>query len=423
MSWSYRIVLSTALGVLCALALKITQLSMEYADCLQVYQLHKGPEANVNTQLGYLIEGISLGSLSTGSQMDSMTLALLDGVITLRTATESYSWLFLWASIGFLALGLCCSLWPADSRRFARCVVLVATICLVVGQMAPIMSMTVTSDVPLAGTSVMKHECKSILTVVAALQNSGKTTVATLIVLFSLVTPTLKLLLAMVAARALSGPVRDGAVRVASAIGKWSMADVFVVAILLAIFSLRDQDDIGTSSEAEVGLWFFAAHCILSLVGLLLIARKGDPKVLPEERLSSFVALVAQLGICAASFTLALLFLKPGTYVSEDMVLQPGYRWSETVLVQSDSGLLKGIWRSSGQAHGGADDTMVCVRVVGPDGGILKEFDHNSEGAFELPVHERGPYAIVFDNVGIVRSTARSVMLRMEFRPASFWTW
>lgn len=423
MFWSYRILLSVALGVLLALGLKITQLALAYADCLQVYQLHKGPEANVGTQIGYLIEGLSFGILPTGSQMESTTLALLDGVITLRQAIENYSWSFLWVAVGFLSMGFCGSLWPADSRRFARCIILLAAVCMGVGQVAPIMSMTATSDVPVAGTSVMKHECKSILTAIAALQNSGKTAVAALIVLFSLVTPTLKLLLAMVAARTSSGRLRDGAVRVVNAIGKWSMADVFVVAILLAIFSLRDPGGTGTTSEIEVGLWFFAAHCVLSLVGSLLIARKRDPNMLPEGTPSSFVALTAQLGFCASSFAVALLFLKPCTYVSEELVLQPGYRWSRTVVAQSGSGLLNGIWRSSGQAHGGADDTIVCVRVVGPDGGILKEFDHDFEGAFELPVQVPGPYAIVFDNVGIIRSTARSVMLRMQFRPVSFWIW
>lgn len=53
MSWSYRLLLSGAFGFLLALALKITQLALAYADCLQVYQLHKGPEANVGTQIGH----------------------------------------------------------------------------------------------------------------------------------------------------------------------------------------------------------------------------------------------------------------------------------------------------------------------------------------------------------------------------------
>ena len=51
--------------------------------------------------------------------------------------------------------------------------------------------------------------------------------------------------------------------RLVHAIGKWSMADVFVVAVLLAMLALgRDP---ATRAATGPGLYFFAGYCLLAL--------------------------------------------------------------------------------------------------------------------------------------------------------------
>jgi uncharacterized paraquat-inducible protein A len=55
-------------------------------------------------------------------------------------------------------------------------------------------------------------------------------------------------------------------------IGKWSMADVFVVAILVAYFANSGEDL--TDAEVQVGLLFFVAYVLLSLLGAQLITRR-----------------------------------------------------------------------------------------------------------------------------------------------------
>ena len=60
------------------------------------------------------------------------------------------------------------------------------------------------------------------------------------------------------------------------AIGKWSMADVFVVGIFIAFLSTRSN----TAIDALLlpGFNYFVAYCIISLIGIQLV--KIDRKVL-----------------------------------------------------------------------------------------------------------------------------------------------
>ena len=83
-------------------------------------------------------------------------------------------------------------------------------------------------------------------------------------------------------------PPSPGQVRLLELLGKWSMADVFVVAVFLAILSTNHASteskqqltifafklDLLVSSEtlsnAGVGFYYFTAYCLLSLLGTQL---------------------------------------------------------------------------------------------------------------------------------------------------------
>jgi len=63
-------------------------------------------------------------------------------------------------------------------------------------------------------------------------------------------------------------------------IGKWSMTDVFVVAVLLAFLATSGNGL--TDARLGPGLYFFAAYGLLTLAGSLLLARAaGDPEPSP----------------------------------------------------------------------------------------------------------------------------------------------
>jgi len=55
-------------------------------------------------------------------------------------------------------------------------------------------------------------------------------------------------------------------------IGKWSMADVFVVATFLSYLSFSNMNTgIDTEANTLVGLYFFLAYCILSITSSHII--------------------------------------------------------------------------------------------------------------------------------------------------------
>lgn len=152
----------------------------------------------------------------------------------------------------------------------------------------PIFSLDMTMMANL-GTSVLTAPLVakeiSILGTVDELWQDKRLLVATLIFLFSVMIPMIKTLLVNLAYFSKNQLKQQRLLTFVSNIGKWSMADVFVVAIFLTILS---TDNANTSSTQEVnlglfkmsfelssqtlsnagpGFWFFTAYCLLSMSG------------------------------------------------------------------------------------------------------------------------------------------------------------
>ena len=121
---------------------------------------------------------------------------------------------------------------------------------------------------------------RSILGTVDQLASTGNLLVAFLIVFFSLVIPVFKLLLLLVTL-AVSGTVAQGfLLKTNSMLSKWSMADVFVMALLVAFMagsaSGQSGEMLAMEAKLEVGFYYFLAYCLLSIAaGSLLLGPQG----------------------------------------------------------------------------------------------------------------------------------------------------
>ena len=75
-------------------------------------------------------------------------------------------------------------------------------------------------------------------------------------------TPLIKIVIAIAVVQRRWPSWHNHGLEFTKAIGKWSMADVFVVAVLVAYFSASGDE----FSEAKIGLglYYFAAYCLLS---------------------------------------------------------------------------------------------------------------------------------------------------------------
>jgi paraquat-inducible protein A len=149
-----------------------------------------------------------------------------------------------------------------SSQRAPRYLCLAGVVLFVIGVAATSLSLLTSKDVPGIGTVVFRYEAKSILSTVRDLLESHDVVLGGLVLVFSIVVPLLKAALVLFATTA-HGAARDRAVAIVHAVGRWSMADVFAVAVLLAMLALgRDPAVRATTGP---GLYAFAGSCLLSL--------------------------------------------------------------------------------------------------------------------------------------------------------------
>ncbi|MGB8853218.1 MAG: paraquat-inducible protein A [Pirellulales bacterium] len=131
-----------------------------------------------------------------------------------------------------------------------------------VGVAATALSLIAFKDMPVIGQVVFKFESKGIAQTIHKLFTSGNAVLGGLIFLFSIAVPLAKVGLTLFATYT-HGPQHDKAMKIIKAVGKWSMADVFVIAVLLAFFAIGGDEF--TDAWVGPGVYFFAAYCILSM--------------------------------------------------------------------------------------------------------------------------------------------------------------
>jgi len=127
------------------------------------------------------------------------------------------------------------------------------------------------------------HQTRSILGSVKHLYTVGSITAATLILLFSVMVPLTKMLLVLWAVRHRDPASRRRTLHFVELIAKWSMADVFAVALFIAYLAARASQSIpgdgGAASAVTftatfgAGFYWFAGYCLVSLATQQATAR------------------------------------------------------------------------------------------------------------------------------------------------------
>ncbi|MCX2974815.1 paraquat-inducible protein A [Halieaceae bacterium IMCC8485] len=121
---------------------------------------------------------------------------------------------------------------------------------------------------------------RSIWGTVNELATTGNLPVAFLIVFFSVIIPLLKLCLQATALVLPKSQWRAPLWWLNARLSKWSMADVFVMAMLVAYMAGSASGQMGDmltmSSELEVGFYYFLAYCLFSIAAGSLMVESGD---------------------------------------------------------------------------------------------------------------------------------------------------
>jgi paraquat-inducible protein A len=159
---------------------------------------------------------------------------------------------------------------PHKARNLTAIALILASFALLVPGLArPALTIDVSPTLPLFGKQELYHQTRSIIGTVRNLYDTGNLVVAGLILLFSVIVPFAKGL-SLLAVLAFPGARwRHGAYRFVGAIGKWSMADVFTMGILLAYLAVGATS--GVTAELHAGFWCFLGYCLLSVASAQLM--------------------------------------------------------------------------------------------------------------------------------------------------------
>ena len=120
---------------------------------------------------------------------------------------------------------------------------------------------------------------RSIKGTVKELFRSGNGFVGFLVMLFSIVIPVAKILLMLMGACFSDSKHSRKAFLISSVISKWSMADVFVIAIIVAFMAANASNMGGLlnlGARFEFGFYFFLGYCIFSILSMQFITRKSN---------------------------------------------------------------------------------------------------------------------------------------------------
>jgi len=149
-------------------------------------------------------------------------------------------------------------------REFTFFGALAAGEMLYFGLTAPILMVTIHKEVEYLGDVVLSFESKSVIGSIVKLFENGDTIVALTILLFSVLIPAVKTLAMLFVSLFMQNRFAHGVVKFFKMIGKWSMVDVFVVATFLVYLTVNKGNV--SRAEVEVGLYFFLAYVIISML-------------------------------------------------------------------------------------------------------------------------------------------------------------
>ncbi|MEM6320264.1 MAG: paraquat-inducible protein A [Bacteroidota bacterium] len=149
-------------------------------------------------------------------------------------------------------------------NTIAFILILASLACLYPGLVNPIFSIKIGANLPLVGELVVHETVQSILQTVRTLHENDNTLVAGLILLFSVLVPIFKAMILLAVLFIKKIKWRSQLHKFVKVISKWSMADVFVVGVLLANLATTSEDSI--EAKLHEGFYYFLGYCLISIL-------------------------------------------------------------------------------------------------------------------------------------------------------------
>ncbi|RUM72256.1 MAG: paraquat-inducible protein A [Sulfurovum sp.] len=255
-------------------SLRAYQEAMAYQQSTTQLVSHLGAKEQAENRLKAWAEKLSLGFYKNETQ------ATLHEIQTAQRLHRSAAMRYTLYAILLLG-GILGSYFLLSLRAFTLFGALGALIMLLFGLITPILMVTIHKEIEYLGDVVLSFESKGVIGSVSKLFESGDMVVAVVILLFSVIVPLIKILSLLFVSLFMQSTFAHGIVKFFKMIGKWSMVDVFVVATFLVYLGANKGDV--SRAEVEVGLYFFLAYVIVSM----LVSLSAD-RMLHEKKYEKY---------------------------------------------------------------------------------------------------------------------------------------
>ena len=252
----HSVILIVLMGMI-VFGVKAYQQALLYEDATTELVALQGAEEQAMLQLEKFATSI-LGTLVGDDRQVNFTRVEKKRTLA-RLNAQRYTRYFMYL-LGAVML----SYFLVSLRAFMLFGSIAAIITLVLGLISPILMVTIHTQVEYLGDIVLSFESKGVIGSILKLFDSGDVIVALVVLLFSVVVPSLKVLALLFVSVFMKSGFAHDIVKFFKLIGKWSMVDVFVVAVFL-VYLTANKGEV-SRAEVEVGLYFFLAYVIVSML-------------------------------------------------------------------------------------------------------------------------------------------------------------
>jgi len=238
-----------------------------YINISKEISSQKGANEMFEDKLNKILETITFGTYDKHSQETYSRQELEKFAENTYQTSLAYLYYFFGTIVVFLVL-----FFFLDKEFLIIYIALAGIVSLVFALISPLIMMIVYQAFPILGEVTLSFESKSIIGTIEKMYHDKNYVIAVLVLLFSVLIPFLKSMVLLLYGFFKETGMGKSLILFVDKIGKWSMADVFIVAVLVVFFSTKQ--DIHTSIKLEVGLYFFIGYVMLSMLGSSLIGNR-----------------------------------------------------------------------------------------------------------------------------------------------------
>ena len=206
-----------------------------------------------------LLTAISFGAFESNDRKAKNIEKLKAQILILKERNKDAT-----ITLGIAAFGIILTYFILSRDIYALLLGFASLITLLFGIFTPILMIVIHKSVDYLGDIVLSFESKTIFATIMHLYRDGNYPVAIAILLFSIIVPFVKTVSMIAVVLWKRFHIAAKLVNFFKHLGKWSMLDVFVVALLLVYLSAGSSEN--SYSQIESGLYIFLIYVIFSII-------------------------------------------------------------------------------------------------------------------------------------------------------------